>query len=96
MSDRPRRPEWKYTTEAGTFEREAEDKIMDEKEEAERKERKATMSRLPGIDEVGPTPSIKAEDLSKINPRGPTTHAGHVARGLEKAEERLDRGSRED
>jgi len=96
MSDRPRRLEWMYTTPPGTVDREAEDKIIDEEEEAKRQAREAAMSRPPGIDKLGPTPSIKAEDLSKTNPRGPSTHAAHVARGLEEAEERLDRGPKED
>lgn len=96
MSDSPRRPEWIYTTPPGTVDREAEEEIIEEEEEAERQATEATRVQPPSLDELGPTPSIKSEDLSKTNPRGPSTHAAHVARGLEKAEERLDRGPRED
>lgn len=96
MSDRPRRPEWMYTTRPGTPDREAEEKIIEEEEEAEHQAAEAAKARPPGFDKLGPTPSIKPEDLSKTDPRGPSTHAAHVARGLEEAEERLDRGPRED
>ena len=88
---RSRIPEWMFTTPAGTVDREAEEQAIIEEEKAKAIATKAAEAQPPSLDVLGPKPGIKL-DLSKVNPRGPSTHAAHVARGLEEAEERQDRG----
>lgn len=96
MEGKPKRPEWEYTTLVGTVDREEEERLIQEEEEAKRKAEEVSQTRPPGFDRLGPTPDIKTGDLSETNPRGPSTHAAHVARGLEEAEARRDRGPEED
>ena len=90
--DRPKIPEWMYTTPAGTVDREAEEQAIAEEEAAKARAVKAAEAEPPSLDELGPKPGIEPEDLSKVNPVGPSTHAAHVSQGLEEAEERQDRG----
>lgn len=90
--DKPKIPGWMYTTPAGTVDREAEEKAIAEEEEAKAKVAKAAEAQPPSLDVLGPKPGIEPEDLSKVNPVGPSTHAAHVSQGLEEAEERQDRG----
>lgn len=87
-------PEWMFTTPAGTVDREAEEQAIIGEEEAKAKATKAAEAQPPSLDVLGPKPGVNPEGLSKVNPRGPSTHAAHVARGLEEAEERQDRGPR--
>lgn len=87
-------PEWMFTTPAGTVDREAEERAIAEEEQAGARAEEAAKAQPPKLDVLGPKPGINPEDLSKVNPRGSSTHAAHVARGLEEAEERQDRGPR--
>jgi hypothetical protein len=84
-----------YTTPPGTVDREAEEKIIEEEEEAERQATEAVKAQPPGFDKLGPTQSIKPEDLSETDPTRPSTYLDHVAKALDKAEERLDKGPKD-
>lgn len=90
--DKTKIPEWMFTTPPGSVDREAEEQVIIGEEKARAKAMKTAEAQPPSLDVLGPKPGINPEDLSKINPRGPSTHAAHVGRGLEEAEERRDRG----
>mgnify|MGYP001608439685 FL=1 len=94
MEGKTKQPEWIYTTPPGTVDREAEEKAIADTDEAMAKAAKVAAAQPPSLDVLGPRPGIEPEDLGKVNPRGPSTHAAHVARGLEEAEDRQDRGPR--
>lgn len=90
MEGKAKRPEWMYTTLSGTVDREAEEQAIAEEEEAKAKAAKAAEARPPKLDVLGPKPGINPEDLSKVNPVGPSTHAAHSAEAMEEAEERRE------
>lgn len=94
MEGKSKHPDWWYTTPSGTVDREAEERAIADEEKAKARAAKAAEAEPPSLDVLGPRPGINSEDLSKVNPRGPSTHAAHIARGLEEAEERQDRGPR--
>jgi hypothetical protein len=96
MEGKSKRPEWMYSTPPGSVDSEAEEKAIQEEEAEAERARKAVQAQPPSLDQVGPTSQISSKDLTKANPIGPSTHAGHVARGMEEAEARLDRGPRRD
>ena len=67
MEDNPKRPERMYTTPAGSVDREAEEKAIQEEEAEAKRAKKAAQAQPPGIDEVPPA-GFKPGDLSKADP----------------------------